>query len=201
MLRIVNEHGTLVDIQRIEVREQRLATKYIEPEDCVLELGARYGSVSCTINQILRNKSHQVVVEPDERVWDALETNRTTNACLFSIVKGFLSRTPQSLENLLKCNGYATSSVVDLSSSIPFCLLNEIQNHYSIPEFNVLIADCEGCLGRFLDEFPEILDSLRLFIFEKDSPSTCDYKRIQTWLVDKGFTPVENGFHSVWKKE
>ena len=35
-----------INTNLIEVTEQRLVKQYIEPDDVVLELGARYGSVS-----------------------------------------------------------------------------------------------------------------------------------------------------------
>lgn len=65
-------NGNRIDINSIEKAEQDLAKKYILENDVVLELGARYGSVSCIINSKLNNKNNQVVVEPDERVWEAL---------------------------------------------------------------------------------------------------------------------------------
>lgn len=52
-----------------EVHEQYLAEQLINENDCVLELGARYGTVSKIINSKLKDKRSQVVIEPDERVW------------------------------------------------------------------------------------------------------------------------------------
>jgi precorrin-6B methylase 2 len=78
-IQIRNEHDEIIDISQIEINEQNQAKKYIEENDIVLELGARYGSVSCTINCKLSNKNNQVVVEPDQRVWEALEKNKTRN--------------------------------------------------------------------------------------------------------------------------
>jgi len=52
----------------VEVPEQKLVNIYIQPDDVVLELGARYGTVSCNINKKLNNKLNQVSVEPDSRV-------------------------------------------------------------------------------------------------------------------------------------
>jgi len=72
-INIIDLYGNLVDIEHLEKPEQDLAKKYILENDIVLELGARYGSVSCIINTNLNNKNNQVVVEPDHRVWDALE--------------------------------------------------------------------------------------------------------------------------------
>ena len=53
-----------------------MAKEYIKKDDVVLELGARYGSVFCVINSKLSNKNNQVSIEPDSRVWDALEKNK-----------------------------------------------------------------------------------------------------------------------------
>lgn len=84
----------------MEKPEQDLANDFIRKNDVVLELGARYGSVSCTINNILNNKHNQVVVEPDDRVWNALEDNRHRNNCDFHIVKGFISNKNLDLTNM-----------------------------------------------------------------------------------------------------
>ena len=67
-INIVDLYGNKVDIEHIEKHEQDLANEYILEDDVVLELGARYGSVSCIINSKLNNKNNQVVVEPDDRV-------------------------------------------------------------------------------------------------------------------------------------
>jgi len=86
-MNIIDFNGNKVDIEHIEKTEQDLAKQYILENDIVLELGARYGSVSCVINSKLNNKKNQVVVEPDDRVWDALEKNKVNNNCEFNIVK------------------------------------------------------------------------------------------------------------------
>ena len=75
-MKIVNSHWKKINTNKIEKQEQDLANKYILETDVVLELGARYGSVSCIINSKLNNKNNQVVVEPYKRVWDALEINK-----------------------------------------------------------------------------------------------------------------------------
>ena len=48
-----------------EFPEQILCDKYILPDDCVLEIGARYGTVSNVINYKLRNKTDQVSIDAD----------------------------------------------------------------------------------------------------------------------------------------
>ena len=99
-MNIVDLYGNKVDIEHMEKDEQELANKYILENDIVLELGARYGSDSCIINSKLNNKNNQVVVEPDDRVWNALEKNKNSNNCEFNIVKRFISNKKLDLTNL-----------------------------------------------------------------------------------------------------
>ena len=87
-----NKKGELIDNKKVEKIEQVFAEKYIKANDVVLELGARYGTVSGAINSKLKIKTNQVSVEPDCLVWDALEANKKRNNCGFHIVKGFLSK-------------------------------------------------------------------------------------------------------------
>ena len=54
-----------------EIFEQYLITKWIKPNDKVLELGGRLGVVSFTIQSILHKKENHVVVEPNEKPSDA----------------------------------------------------------------------------------------------------------------------------------
>ena len=200
-LRYSNEKGVVIQHEKIETREQELAEQYIEPEDCVLELGARYGTVSCCTNKKLNHKHHHVVVEPDSRVWDALEANKTYNECEFFIVKGFVSKKKHSLYNLHAGGaGYATKSKEDENSTLYSIGLDELQMSLHL-RFTVLIADCEGFLETFLDENPFFLDQLRCILFEKDYPKLCDYEKIKKSLREKGFVQEVDGFHEVWLRK
>lgn len=197
-MEIRNQYGNLIN--HFEIDEQYLAKHFVKENDIVLELGARFGAVSCTVNEILINKTNQVVVEPDERVWETLEKNKLFNKCQFNIVKGFISREKLGLTNLNSPEGYATTSERNDKSSIPSYTLEEIQNKYNL-KFNVLIADCEGFLEKFFDENPKFYDNLRLIQFEADCPEKCDYDKIRSNLVEKGFRRAVGGFQNVWLKE
>ena len=188
-----------VDIAHIEKIEQDLANHFIEQNDIVFELGARYGSVSCVINSKLSCKTNQVVVEPDPRVWKALERNKKANNCFFHIVKGFVSYKKLALGSIYSCNGYATTSIEMESSTLPTFTMEDINKKYKL-KFNVLVADCEGFLEMFFDENPTFYDNLRLIIFEADYPDKCDYKKIQNALKERGFKEKISGFQNVWIK-
>ena len=79
------ENDELIDIRNYERDEQLFTDKYITPDCVVLELGARYGTVSCVINKKIGNPANQVSVEPDEQVWAALEANMVNNNCDFHV--------------------------------------------------------------------------------------------------------------------
>jgi FkbM family methyltransferase len=198
---IHDQNGNEVDIEHFEKQEQDLAKKYIKHDDIVLELGGRYGSVSCIINSKLKCKTNQVVVEPDERVWEALERNKKVNNCQFHIVKGFLSNKKLGLTAVNSYNGYGTTSMVNTKSTIPSYTMTEIKTKYNL-EFNVLVADCEGFLEVFFDENPTLYDNLRLIIFEQDYPDKCNYDKIRNTLTKKGFFKIidnnRNGGQNVW---
>ena len=195
---ILDLNGNKVNTEQIEKPEQDLANQYISENDVVLELGARYGSVSCVINSKLNNKNNQVVVEPDNRVWNALEKNKTNNNCKFNIVKGFISNKKLDLKNLNVCHGgYGATFVENNNTKIPSYSLDEIKNKYNL-NFNVLVADCEGFLELFFDENPDFYDSLRLIIFEADYPEKCDYNKIKNKLTEKKFNKLLEGHQNVW---
>ena len=197
-MNIIDLYGNKVDIEHIEKSEQDLAKQYILENDIVLELGARYGSVSCIINSKLNNKKNQVVVEPDDRVWDALEKNKFSNNCEFNIVKGFISNRKLDLTNLDVClNGYGATFIESDDTKIPFYSLDEITNKYNL-KFNVLVADCEGFLEVFFDENPFFYDNLRLIIFEADYCEKCNYNKIKNKLIEKKFNKIIEGHQNVW---
>jgi FkbM family methyltransferase len=195
----IDENNNLINHTYFEHSEQLQANTFIRPDSVVLELGARYGTVSCVINSRLNNKNNQVSVEPDSRVWKALEKNMIRNNCKFNILKGVISNSPLELTNLSNHYGYGTTTVKSSSSSIPNYSLKEVEELYDL-KFNTLVADCEGFLESFMDDNPQLYDELTLIIFEKDCPDKCNYKKIIDNLKAHGFKNVISGFHEVWRK-
>lgn len=197
---IYNENNKLVNIKKLEKPEQDIAKKYIEKDDVVLELGARYGSVSCIINSKLNNKKNQVSVEPDERVWEALEKNKKINNCDFNIVKGFIGNKKMDLTNLNEYyGGYASTFIYNEKTKIKSYKLDEIIKQYNL-KFNVLVADCEGYLEVFFDENPNFYKDLRLIIFEADYPDKCNYEKIRELLLKEKFKCVLKGHQNIYVK-
>lgn len=199
-MNFIDMKGNPINVDVIERDEQNLVRQYIKKDDIVLELGARYGSVSCAINFKLNNKNNQVSVEPDNRVWKSLKRNKEYNKCNFNIVEGFISNKKLSLINKNDwIDGYAATSIEDINSNIPSYTLDEIKNKYNL-KFNVLVADCEGFLETFFDENPDFYNELRMIIFEADYDTKCNYNKIKQNLESKGFQKILSGFQNVYIK-
>ena len=47
----VDENNKIINHYHMELEEKKICSHFIESSDIVLELGARYGTVSCTINK------------------------------------------------------------------------------------------------------------------------------------------------------
>lgn len=193
---IIDENSLKVDTEVFEKREQIHAEAFIEPNDVVLELGARYGSVSVVINRKLNNPLNHVAVDPDDRIWSFLERNRDVNGCKFHILKGAISKFPLKLEE----NYYSTTSVPTTEpTSVKSYTLEEVQEMYGL-KFTTLVADCEGFLGTFLDENPWLYDQLNTVLYEMDRVEKCDYDKIAKNLKEHGLTNLWYGTHLVWKR-
>lgn len=194
-----DENNKIIDSENLEKDEQDIAKQYIDPDNVVLELGARYGTVSCVINKILNNKQNQVVIEPDVKVWDALEKNKNINDCGFHIIKGFISNKKFSLSD----NGYGSSAIESQESQIESYSLQDIESKFNL-KFDTLVADCEGCLETFFDEYPHMYNQLKNITFEEDYSHKCNYDKIKAKLLESGFVKVYEKFNevlrSMWKK-
>lgn len=196
-----NEHGQPVNYNVYETTEIRMANKFILPDDYVLELGARYGGVSCAINKKLNIKTHQYSVEPDKKVWGALEKNKKANGCEFHIIKGCISKSRQNLVRDSRKFGDGNDWACYSKDSKK----GEVKN-FSIPDepFNVLVADCEGFLETFYRENTAFFSQLRCIMIEKDRPDHCDYDYLESEFLKLGFQIVykdrKDGFHTTYEK-
>ena len=194
----VDENNKRVDIKN-EREEQYVSHDFIEPCNTVLELGARYGVVSCVINHKLENPTQHVCIEPDKTVIRCLKKNKKTHNAHFKILNGIISTKRVSL----KKDGYA-SRIVPISSTesaIDTYTIKYIESKYKLT-FDTLVADCEGCLCDFITENKQfVVHQLKNIMFEADLPNLCNYKKIRKILKDCGFNVVVNGFVSFWKKK
>jgi FkbM family methyltransferase len=186
-----DENDNYVPYQQIEVQEQHDANAFIKPDDKVLELGARYGGVSITINKILKNKKDHVAVEPEAKVWNALEKNRNRHYCEFQICKGAISNKPLKM-NEGGYNGFANFTSDAETNDIPLFKISD----FNI-DFNVLVVDCEGALQNFYNENKDFFKNLRLILYERDGID-CNYEYLEDEFTKLGFRVIQDtGSHVV----
>eukprot|EP00746_Dinoflagellata_sp_MGD_P164723 gnl/MRDRNA2_/MRDRNA2_93537_c0_seq1.p1 gnl/MRDRNA2_/MRDRNA2_93537_c0~~gnl/MRDRNA2_/MRDRNA2_93537_c0_seq1.p1 ORF type:complete len:278 (+),score=53.40 gnl/MRDRNA2_/MRDRNA2_93537_c0_seq1:75-908(+) len=175
----LNEHGKSARCD-IEANSGTMVQKWIQPTSVVLEVGARYGTVSCAISERLLQSGKMVAVEPDGRVWNALESNRVKHNCNFGVLQGVVGTTPLQIIHVHAGNqGYGTIAVpvgqqppppppgqaYSMGNVAEAHALAAVQQHFGMT-FNTLVADCEGCLPILFAESPGLLQQLHLILAE-----------------------------------
>lgn len=195
----VDENGNIIDYMTLERSEQVLADAHITSDSKILELGGRYGAVSCVANNKLEDPTQHLVVEPDKNVLGALRKNRKTHNSYFNIYPGVVSN--KSL--YINYDGYGTTAREQGSHKILTISLQELIDMYKI-EFNTIIADCEGCFPTFVRENPEFIKKIKLILLERDQLSQDEYAFVDNFLTENGFKLVDSkadNFQQVWKRE
>jgi hypothetical protein len=192
-----DENGLLLDHYRSERTEQLQAYEYVPADSCgVLELGSRYGTVTCAISAKLNRRPVLITVDPDFTIWTSLIKNVNNNNCVAFFIKGTISNKPQAVS----LYGYSTHSVPVDHSEIPNFTLKQALEMAQVPKIDTLVADCEGFFETFLIENQDILKDLRVVMFECDgNPSfQTNYENVKQMLRDAGLVEKVNGFHCVW---
>lgn len=194
----IDENNIIINNKKNEREEQYIANDFIKPNMTVLELGGRYGTVSCVINNKLENPRNHVVFEPDKLVIPALIKNRNTHKSKFTIVNGIIGSKPMKLQ----LRGYASKTEFassDDKNIIKNITLEEIMKKTKL-KFDCLVADCEGCLCDFFKENSDYIKNYKMVVFEGDYPNECDYNEIKNNLKSWGFNVIVDRFVSVWTK-
>ena len=190
----LNEQGYVIPHKEWERDEQMDALQFVPRDATVLELGARYGTVSCAINSVLDNPERHVAVEPDLSVYYALMGNRDRHGCKFLIMDGVVSKTPV----FMRREGYSTHIVGDLGAATfeaKTMSYDQLEASTGLV-FDCLVADMEGGLLAFLEENIDKVRNYRAVLFECDGD--CDYGRVRAILAKHGLYEAKAGFHSVW---
>lgn len=187
------ERGYLI-FGKYELHERKLITKYIKPNDSVLELGACIGVVALTINKILSDKTKQVSIEPNPQMHDYLYKNKAANNGLFNIETCIVSKSSE-VEFYVGGKAFLSSSTLsgDKKVTIPGKSLDDIINQYF--PFTVLVMDIEGGELEFFRSFDLKSSNIRLVIWETHVlPNMLTKKELQECydlLTAQGFSLKE----------
>jgi hypothetical protein len=152
-----------------EIDSKSLVEKWIPHNATVLEVGARYGSVSCAISSKLKESGRQVSIEANHIFWNALDTNRRTHKCNFHSMSGMLgSKNGQRLlMHDLGTFSAATGEVItDTGAVLRHYSLEQIQHKFGFT-FDVATLDCRGCAPFVFRDFPVLKSQLRVIILEQ----------------------------------
>lgn len=180
----MNEHNVSARCD-IERNSGTMVLKWIQPTSVVLEVGARYGTVSCAISERQLQSGKLVSVEPDATVWNALEQNRVSHNCNFKVLQGVVGTTSVQIIRVHAGNqGYGTM-VIPVGQPVPppapgqghtvgnvaqAYSLAQVQQTYGM-HFDTLVADCEGCLPTLFAENPGLGPQLKLILTEVHNPA------------------------------
>lgn len=178
----------------IEVNSRAMVHKWIPEDASTLEVGARYGSVSCAIAEKQKQSGKQVSVDADHRVWESLEKNRVKHSCNFHTVRGLLAKHDGRIFE----NGFGTvaagpESFAKLGASdsgvvVPHFTVAQIEKQYGL-KFDTGNFDCEGCAALLLRDFPELKTQLNLIVLEQhddaEANATADLLRNGWVMVDR----------------
>merc|ERR1719440_1304693 len=173
-----------------EYDEQKLAQKYLPQNASVLELGSRYGVMSCAISHIQKGSGKLVAVEPDSKVQNANKMNKMAKNCNYKFVHGAVSNTPiYSSENWVPLGETTVkegegSRFLALKTKTPQLYVDKLQKDFGM-KFDTIVADCEGCFIDFIEENPKLADQLNTVILE------VDYKNKEQ-KYDKAFEILKN---------
>ena len=172
------EQGRKFDC-KMEQLSRFVFTLWLRPGAKVLEVGARYGHSSCQLAKVLgltgthgdAQGAKQVSVDADPLVWDILEKNLADHECDVQVVRGTIGSksyklvSPQAISGTKGKEQYG-SFVADLNDSHHGTVIPAHSVRSLNLNFDTLAVDCEGCFATFLDENPELLESLTMIIVE-----------------------------------
>jgi FkbM family methyltransferase len=186
--------------------ERVLCKKHLTSEDCIIELGACVGVVSCVCNQLLKDRTKHVVVEANPLLIPWLEKNRAANEASFHIEHGMLSKSNDGNFRIEKyiVSGSANTTSGELIKVPVFDLETICQKYKIIP--TVIVMDIEGGEIDFISENQKWLDAhkeVTTMVIEMHPFIVGDelIENSKATLKHLGFSLVENiGFVEAWKR-
>jgi FkbM family methyltransferase len=193
-----DENGNYISHKNLERDEQITVLKHVNKNDKVLELGARYGTVTALLIDCTGSEMNVVSIEPDKSVFTCLQNNLKNNK--FKSPQLFNGVVGSKKMKMSEHSGYGTQTV-DCSGNtcdVENLTYDEIQERYNIT-FDTIVADCEGCLPDVINHI-EDFSFIKKIIFEKDYDDENIYEPMINKLEKNNFRLVKDGFINIWKK-
>jgi FkbM family methyltransferase len=187
---LVLRHGSFRD----ELPEQKMAVRFLQPGDTVLELGGNVGRNSLIIGSIVKSL---VVLECDEEIAKQLEENRDANGMRFAIEAAALSLRPLIQKGW---NTIVSEEVLPGYTKVNTITLDEIRAKYT---YDTLVLDCEGAFYYILQDMPDVVYGVHTIIMENDYRDPTHKEYIDRILTEKGFSRVYRealGAEYAWMK-
>mmetsp|Transcript_64170 Transcript_64170/g.126952 ORF Transcript_64170/g.126952 Transcript_64170/m.126952 type:complete len:293 (+) Transcript_64170:87-965(+) len=204
----INETGGPVHRQGCLQRKASLVMDHVPVGATVLEMGARFGVVTCAIARKVGPKGHVIAVEPDKRVWPALEHNLKNFCPQVELIKGAVANTPLRFSANTD-NGLLSHTVSNKTKDAAAVTINtvkfaELESKYGL-KFDTVWADCQGCFHQFLAEQHNTLAAGKIshVVLEEDSSESVgdedymysdkqakDYKDVEITMGKLGFSEV-----------
>ena len=163
----VNEHSQPSISCTLEKDTSADSVAYVRNGSTILEVGARYGSVSCQLAALTANSGRVVAVEPDSSVWPALTANLASHNCSVRLLQGAIADAPLHItrsespyatntnggsDTALQASGKSDASSTPAStttSTVPAISFDDLLTVSGL-KFDTLVVDCEGCLPTML---------------------------------------------------
>ncbi len=196
------KHGYIND----EIPEQKMALRFINPADTVLEIGGNVGRNSMIVASLLQNQENMVVLECDPQIARQLQDNRDANNMKFHIEASALS-----LRRLWQKGWDTTVSdePVEDHTEVNIISLQQLNDKYK-KTFNTLVLDCEGAFYYILQDFPDILTGVTKILMENDY-HILEHKTFVDQILTKngfqvvyveagGWGPCQPRFFETWMK-
>lgn len=154
------EYGSFDD----EVPEQKMSIRYLKGNEKVLEIGGNIGRNSLIISSLLKNSNNLITLECNKEIYEQLIKNKDLNNLNFNIENSALSK-----RKIIQKGWESIPSEILLPDHewVNTITFDELQKKYNI-EFDTLVLDCEGAFYYILQDFPEILNNIKLIIMEND---------------------------------
>lgn len=189
-----------------EQEEATYLTRFLKTGDCILELGACLGYVSCLANIILEDEQKHVVLEANPALIPYIARNRDENGCGFHVEHAIVSTSETNtfyIHDLIVGGSQKrkTANKIEVNGkSIP-----QLEEKYGL-SFNVLIMDIEGGELEFLRNHKDELKGIER-IFMEIHPfagilTLKEAEECEEILDSLMFTRVlQDGNYQIWQKD